>query len=73
MKKDPKEHVEQPVVHPVPQPIVQPMIDELTGKREKPEVGRTENASKPQSPPQPAEQDQDTGGGYNRDHTEPQT
>lgn len=69
MKKDPKE----PVVQPVAQPIVQPMIDELTGKQAKTEVARTESLPKPQNPPQPAEQDQDAGGGYNPDHTEPQT
>ena len=69
MKKDPTE----PVVQPVAQPIVQPMIDELTGKQVKPEVAGTENPPRPLSPPQPAEQDQDAGGGYNPDHTDPQT
>lgn len=49
----------------VPPPIVQPMIDELTA-RCKPGL------TKPQTSPQPAELDQDPGGGYNPDHTYPQ-
>lgn len=47
---------------------VQDIIDEVV-KPEKPKEG--ENAPPP--PPKPAEQDQDPGGGYNPDHTSPQT
>lgn len=52
--------------------IVQPMIDELTksGKTIPPE----ESATSPQQGPlAPAELDQDAGGGYNPDGTNPQS
>ena len=48
---------------------VQDMIDEVV-KPEKPKDG--EKACPP-APPKPAELDQDPGGGYNPDHTIPQT
>jgi hypothetical protein len=49
------------------QPIVQPIIDDLK------KVHQPKSPSPPQAPPRPAETDQDAGGGYNRDHTNPQT
>lgn len=50
--------------------IVQPMIDELTERQQKPE----ESATPPdEGPLKPAELDQDSGGGYNPDGTDPQT
>ena len=64
MKNEPKAPVVQPPANP---PIVQPMIDELTGKNPKPEP-----TSPAEKPPQPAELDQDAGGGFNPDHTYPQ-
>ena len=50
--------------------IVQPMIDEMK-EQQKPK----EPAAKPpqEGPLKPAELDQDSGGGYNPDHTLPQT
>lgn len=50
-------------------PIVQPMIDEMK-ERQKPK----DSAAKPpqEGPLKPAELDQDSGGGYNPDHTYPQ-
>jgi hypothetical protein len=49
--------------------IVQPMIDELN-ELHKP----SESATTPQGGPlEPAELDQDAGGGYNPDGTDPQT
>jgi hypothetical protein len=51
------------------QKTVQPLIDEVT---------ELQQPNKPAAPPQegplkPAELDQDPGGGFNRDHTYPQT
>jgi len=52
---------------PIVPPIVQPMIEELTGKQQpKPET------TQPNNSPKPSELDQDSGGGFNRDHTYPQ-
>jgi hypothetical protein len=49
--------------------IVQPMIDELKGQQQKP----SESATPPdEGPLKPAELDQDAGGGYNPDGTDPQ-
>ncbi|HYL75481.1 MAG TPA: hypothetical protein VEU96_14810 [Bryobacteraceae bacterium] len=48
---------------------VQDIIDEVV-KPEKPKEGES---APPPAPPKPAEQDQDPGGGYNPDHTIPQT
>lgn len=51
-------------------PIVQPMIDEIK-ERQKP---KEPDAKPPQEGPlKPAELDQDPGGGYNADHTFPQS
>ena len=47
--------------------ILQPLVDDMTPK---PQLGKTPTS--PPRPPQPAEQDQDAGGGYNPDHTIPQ-
>jgi hypothetical protein len=53
-----------------PQSVVKPIIDELTGQPRPPDSvpGGVPKAPKPQ----PAELDQDPGGGYNPDHTYPQ-
>ena len=54
-----------------PQGIIQPMIDGLKA----PPPVTPENQAPPRGPlhpPQPAELDQDAGGGYNPDHTIPQ-
>lgn len=45
------------------------MIDEVV-KPEKPKDG---GKTPPEPAPEPAELDQDPGGGYNPDHTNPQT
>lgn len=62
----------QPPEKPGEQPgIVQPMIDELRFPKDAP----TNPKTPPRGPahlPEPAEQDQDPGGGYNPDHTIPQ-
>ena len=47
---------------------VKRLIDEAT-KKQKPK----DSGSAPPKPPKPAELDQDPGGGYNPDHTYPQT
>jgi len=47
---------------------VQPMIDEVTKSKKTKDGEKT-----PPQPLQPAEEDQDAGGGYNPDHTYPQT
>lgn len=54
-----------------PQGIIQPMIDEL---KNPPPASPAPQAPPqgPLHPPQPAELDQDSGGGYNPDHTIPQ-
>jgi hypothetical protein len=49
------------------QPIVQPIVDDFK------KVHKPKPPSPPQAPPRPAEADQDAGGGYNPDHTNPQT
>ncbi|HEY6391427.1 MAG TPA: hypothetical protein VIX89_09125 [Bryobacteraceae bacterium] len=49
--------------------IVQPIIEEVT----KVEQPKDSAATPPQPPPKPAELDQDPGGGFNPDHTFPQT
>jgi hypothetical protein len=48
---------------------VQDMIDEVTH----PEKAKDAGKKAPQPAPEPAETDQDAGGGYNSDHTDPQT
>ena len=53
-------------------PVVKPMIDELSKTRKT--IQPEESATPPkQGPLAPAELDQDAGGGYNPDHTDPQT
>jgi len=55
------------------QKTVQPLIDEITISQQPKESVSTPPKSPPQAPPQPAELDQDPGGGYNPDHTIPQS
>lgn len=50
---------------------VKPIIDELTGQPRPP--GSVPGGAPKPPAPQPAELDQDAGGGYNPDHTYPQT
>ena len=45
------------------------MIDEVVN----PEPAKQADNKPPVPPPKPAELDQDAGGGYNPDHTDPQT
>jgi hypothetical protein len=73
-----KKHTETPPSDPIAQPeprksIVQPMIDELKGTTVPPADDETAPPRGPLHPPQPAELDQDPGGGYNPDSTYPQT
>lgn len=63
-----KERIEKPEEKPG---IVQPMIDELRFPKDAPEAPKGPPRG-PVHPPQPAELDQDAGGGYNPDHTIPQ-
>jgi hypothetical protein len=48
---------------------VQEMIDEVTH----PEKAKEQPEAPPEPPAKPAELDQDPGGGYNSNHTYPQT
>ena len=70
-----KKHAETPPIAPPEQrpSIVQPMIDELKGTTLPPTEDETAPPRGPLHPPQPAELDQDPGGGYNPDGTYPQT
>jgi hypothetical protein len=74
-----KKHTETPPSDPIAQPeqrksIVQPMIDELKGPTPQPPTDdETAPPRGPLHPPQPAELDQDSGGGHNPDGTYPQT
>lgn len=56
---------------------VQPLIDEVTESQKPKESDakppQAPPQTPPQEPPQPAELDQDPGGGFNPDHTYPQT
>ncbi len=52
--------------------IVQPLIDELLPKPQPSDI-EPPSPSGPGHPPQPAELDQDAGGGYRPDGTFPQT
>ena len=58
-------------------PIVQPMIDEIKQRQKPNEEPIAPPPQGPVHPPQPSEKpaelDQDAGGGYNPDHTYPQT
>jgi hypothetical protein len=49
------------------------MIEELKGTTKPPMDDETAPPRGPLHPPQPAELDQDSGGGYNPDGTYPQT
>jgi hypothetical protein len=55
------------------QKTVQPLIDEVTKSQPAKESVSTPPQPPPKAPPAPAELDQDAGGGYNPDHTVPQT
>jgi hypothetical protein len=67
--------------HPNPEPasepesILQPIMDDLKGTTttQRPTEDEAAPARGPLHPPQPAELDQDAGGGYNPDGTYPQT
>jgi hypothetical protein len=52
--------------------IVQPMIDEMKELQKPRETGVKRPDPPPGGPEQPAELDQDAGGGYNPDGTYPQ-
>jgi hypothetical protein len=85
VSKNPEQHHSEPhhpePHEPQPQPsIIQPIIDDLKGKNPTQQPTEDETAP-PRGPlhppqpasPQPAELDQDPGGGYNPDGTYPQT
>ncbi len=56
------------------QKTVQPLIDEMQKSQQpKKSVSTTPKPPPKAPPPTPAELDQDPGGGYNPDHTVPQT
>jgi len=70
-----KKHDETPDPSAEHPSIIQPIIDDLKGKNP-PELPRADENAPPRGPlhpPQPAELDQDAGGGYNSDGTYPQT
>ena len=71
----PQTEKQQTEKHPAPPEtspgIVQPMIDELTRPKDAQDVPQAPPRG-PVHTPQPAEQDQDPGSGYNPDHTIPQ-
>jgi hypothetical protein len=70
-----KKHPETPAEPAAQQTsIIQPIIDDLKG-RASTELPKDDEAAPPRGPlhpPQPAELDQDSGGGYNPDGTYPQ-
>ena len=68
----PDEQKRPPEQQPQSHGLVQPMIDELL-QRPQPADIEPPDPSGPGHPPQPAELDQDPGGGYNPDGTYPQT
>jgi hypothetical protein len=53
--------------------ILKPIMDGLKGTTELPSADEVAPPRGPLHPPQPAELDQDPGGGYNPDGTYPQT
>ena len=55
------------------QKIVQPLVDEMTKSQQPKKSVNTPPKLAPKETPAPAELDQDPGGGYNPDHTVPQT
>jgi hypothetical protein len=69
-----KKH-EHPETEHHPQSIIQPIIDDLKGivRPEPPLDDEQAPPRGPLHPPQPAELDQDPGGGYDPDGTVPQT
>lgn len=70
--KQADKHDDHPPKQPAEKPgIVQPMIDELRFPKDAPTSPKAPPRA-PVHPPEPAEQDQDPGGGYNPDHTIPQ-
>ena len=78
MSKKPTEAPHQHT-HPNPDPvaedasILKPIMEGLTGTTELPKADEVAPPRGPLHPPQPAELDQDAGGGYNPDGTYPQT
>ncbi|HMD50521.1 MAG TPA: hypothetical protein VKG79_15530 [Bryobacteraceae bacterium] len=69
------EHQSEPQPSEAPASIIQPIIDDLKGKNPtvQPTTDEVAPPRGPVHPPQPAELDQDSGGGYNPGHTYPQT
>jgi hypothetical protein len=53
--------------------ILKPLLEGLTGTTQPPTEDEVAPPRGPLHPPQPAELDQDAGGGYNPDGTYPQT
>jgi hypothetical protein len=70
-----KKHTETPEPATQSTSIIQPIIDDLKGatSTEPPKEDLVAPPRGPLHPPQPAELDQDPGGGYNPDGTYPQT
>jgi hypothetical protein len=69
-----KKHSEHPESEQQPQSIIQPIIDDLKGIT-RPQLPIDDEQPPPRGPghpPQPAELDQDSGGGYDPDGTIPQ-
>ncbi len=56
-----------------PESILKPLLEGLTGTTQPPTEDEVAPPRGPLHPPQPAELDQDPGGGYNPDGTYPQT
>jgi hypothetical protein len=70
-----KKHTETPEPATKSASIIQPIIDDLKGANptEPPKEDLVAPPRGPSHPPQPAELNQDPGGGYNPDGTYPQT
>lgn len=74
-----KKPTEAPHAHPNPDPaaedasILKPILEGLKGTTQLPTDDEVAPPRGPLHPPQPAELDQDSGGGYNPDGTYPQT
>lgn len=75
----PQPETPHPHKHPHPEPatppesILQPLMEGLTGTTQLPTADEVAPPRGPLHPPQPAELDQDAGGGDNPDGTYPQT